>query len=112
VQPDCGSVFPCAVTVGGLTTTAFHYVTLNSRGLLLMFVAVGLLYEDRAAELNSATERVLSEAQPPDEWSEARLPPFSDISSDEVRASLAKVMHSLHLPAAEVGGLGMLLCVC
>lgn len=59
--------------------------------------AVGLEYQDTAQQLTAAAQQAEEEAGPPEEWTEAQLPPLPDITTDAVRAALAQLQQLLHV---------------
>ncbi|PSC68454.1 hypothetical protein C2E20_7928 isoform A [Micractinium conductrix] len=67
----------------------------------LLTHAVGLEYQDAAEALNMAAAHAEAEAGPPEEWSEASLPPLPDITAEPVRAALLQLQQLLHVDAAQ-----------
>lgn len=66
--------------------------------------AVGLEYQDAAPQLNAAAQRAEEAAGPPEEWTEAQLPPLAGITGDGVRAALLQVQQMLHVQGGGGGG--------
>lgn len=68
--------------------------------------AVGLEYTDAAQQLNAAAAAAEAEVGPPEEWSEAPLPPLPDITSDAVRGALLQLQQLLHVGGGGSGSGG------
>lgn len=64
---------------------------------------MGLEYQDQPAQLNAAAARAEEEAGPPEEWSEAQLPPLADITAEGVRAALLQLQRALHVEGGAAG---------
>ena len=64
---------------------------------------MGLEYQDAAQQLTAAAQQAEEEAGPPEEWTEAQLPPLPDVTTDAVRAALAQLQQLLHVEAAKPG---------
>ena len=47
--------------------------------------------------LTAAAQRAEEEAGPPEEWTEAQLPPLPDVTTDAVRAALAQLQQLLQV---------------
>ncbi|KAL4447482.1 hypothetical protein ABPG75_004701 [Micractinium tetrahymenae] len=69
----------------------------------LLLYAVGLEYQDSSAQLTQLAQQAEAEAAPPEEWTEAQLPPFDDITAEPVRAALLDLQQVLHVEAAGAG---------
>ena len=65
---------------------------------------MGLEYQDTAQQLTAAAQQAEEEAGPPEEWTEAQLPPLPDITADAVRAALAQLQQLLHVEAGKAAG--------
>lgn len=65
---------------------------------------MGLEYQDTAQQLTAAAQQAEEEAGPPEEWTEAQLPPLPDITTDAVRAALAQLQQLLHVEAGKAEG--------
>lgn len=66
--------------------------------------AVGLEYQDTAQQLTATAQQAEEEAGPPEEWTEAQLPPLPDVTTDDVRAALAQLQQLLHVEAGQAAG--------
>ncbi|PRW60225.1 UPF0568 C14orf166-like protein [Chlorella sorokiniana] len=78
----------------------------NHRAVLqwLASHAVGLEYQDTAQQLTAAAQQAEEEVGPPEEWTEAQLPPLPDVTTDAVRAALAQLQQLLHVEAGKAVG--------
>ncbi|KAL4434617.1 hypothetical protein ABPG77_002740 [Micractinium sp. CCAP 211/92] len=68
----------------------------------MLLHAVGLEYQDSAAQLTQLAQQAEAGA-PPEEWTEAQLPPFEDVTTEPVRAALASLQQLLHVESAGAG---------
>lgn len=67
------------------------------------YPAAGLEYQDSAAQLAQLAQKAEADAAPPEEWTEAQLPPFPDVTAEPARAALAALQQLLHVEAAGAG---------
>ena len=97
------SAFACRCTAAAETQHSPSPPHASPLPRLASHPPVGLEYQDQPAQLNAAAARAEEEAGPPEEWSEAQLPPLADITAEGVRAALLQLQRALHVEGGAAG---------